>query len=220
MKNKKLLVKISLIVFAVLLLLSYILLSLCLSRINESLETLESKTKSFEKTLTEFQIHQDLQIEKIIGETTSLLENQEKNKNEIQKSLSLMDRKSDVQFSKTVTMSKTYDELLAEQKKKTVDTAEKDMAILEAKKEAVGAYEKGQYAFSYEEFRRLLEANGEDMECRLYKAKSLYYMNRADSTKYQEILDEIKILIQNSAADDETAEIERSILAEKGGIDE
>ena len=58
------------------------------------------------------------------------------------------------------------------------------------------------------------------MECRLYKAKSLYYKNRADSSSYAEILKDIRILKQNATADDEILEIEKSIVAEKEGLDE
>ena len=91
-------------------------------------------------------------------------------------------QKSDAQYSKTVVMSKTYDAILEEQKKKTLDTSEKDKSNIEAKKNAVALYKKGIFSASYDEFRKLTQAFTDDMECRLYKAKSLYYKNRADSS--------------------------------------
>ena len=117
-------------------------------------------------------------------------------------------------------MSKTYDAILEEQKKKTIDTAEKDKAIIESKNNAIDLYKKGKYSIAYDEFNKLTEIFTDDIECRVYKAKSLYYKNRADSSSYAEILEDIKVLKQNGAADDEVLEIEKSILAEKEGFDE
>lgn len=75
MKNKKLIAK---IFFTVLLLASCIILSVQLAVINKSLISLEAKTKSFEKTLADFQIHQDMQVEKITCDTASLLKTSRK----------------------------------------------------------------------------------------------------------------------------------------------
>ncbi len=57
------------------------------------------------------------------------------------------------------------------------------------------------------------------MESRLKKMKSLYYRNRADSSKYTEILEDIRILKANGLMDGEATEIERTILAEREGLD-
>ncbi|MDO4505670.1 MAG: hypothetical protein Q4B64_01845 [Spirochaetales bacterium] len=58
------------------------------------------------------------------------------------------------------------------------------------------------------------------MECRAYKAKSLYYKNPGDSSRYSEILADIKILNQNAWTDEESVEIAKLILAEKEGFNE
>ena len=55
------------------------------------------------------------------------------------------------------------------------------------------------------------------MESRLKKMKSLYYRNRTDSSKYSEILEDIRILRLNGCLDKEAAEIERIVTAERGG---
>lgn len=117
-------------------------------------------------------------------------------------------------------MGRTYDAILEEQKKKTVDTAGKDKSYLEAKNNAIASYNKGSYSASYDGFRKLTQTFTDDMECRLYKAKSLYYKNRADSSSYAQILEDIRILKQNGDSDTELLEIEKSILAEKEGFDE
>ena len=108
----------------------------------------------------------------------------------------------------------------AEQKKKTVDTAEKDSAFIGAKKHAAGLYGKNEFNRAYDEFSRLAKERREDMECLSYKIKSLFYVNRADSSKYKEILSGIRILKDNAAADSECLEIEKAVLVELGGADE
>ena len=161
-----------------------------------------------------------MQISKINDEILIILSSQEENTIDIKNELAKINRKSDAQYSKTVGMSKTYDAILEEQKKKTLDTSEKDKSNIEAKKNAVALFKKGIFSASYDEFNRLTKNLTDDMECRLYKAKSLYYKNRADSSSYAEILADIRTLKQNGVSDAELLEIEKSILAEKGGFDE
>lgn len=215
--NKKVMALVSLIA---LLLISHILLAVKIFNLADELSKLEEKTDKFGKNLAEFQEHADLQISKINDEILIILSSQEENTTDIKNELATINRKSDAQFSKTVSMSRTYDAILDEQKKKTVDTAEKDKSNIEAKKNAVALYKKGIFSVSYDEFRKLMQTFTDDMECRLYKAKSLYYKNRADSSSYAEILADIRTLKQNGVSDAELLEIEKSILAEKEGFDE
>ena len=197
--NKKLVVVSS---FCFLLMISHIVLIVQVMNLKNVIENLGEKTLSFEKNLEEYKEN-----------ITSLII-------DIHKELELMNVKTNEQFLKTVGMSKTYDAILKEQKNKTIDTAEKDNAIIVAKNNALVLYKKGKYSEAYEEFKKITQINTDDMESRCYKAKSRYYQNRADSSSYQEILSDITILKQNSAADDEIINIEKSIFAEKEGINE
>lgn len=215
--NKKVMALVSLIA---LLLISHILLAVMIFNLTDGLSKLEEKTDKNEKTLAEFKEYVGLQISKINDGIVLILGGQEENAADIKNDLATINRKSDAQFSKTVSMSRTYDAILDEQKKKTVDTAEKDKTNVEAKKNAVALYKKGIFSASYDEFRKLTQTFTDDMECRLYKAKSLYYKNRADSSSYAEILADIRTLKQNGVSDAELLEIEKSILAEKEGFDE
>ena len=97
---------------------------------------LKKEVFSLEKSLEEFK-------EKIVEEIINIAAREEENKAEIKEDLAALGRKSEAQFSKTVGMSRTYEAILEEQKKKTVDTAEKDESFLAAKKEAVSLYKKG-----------------------------------------------------------------------------
>jgi TolA-binding protein len=215
--NKKVVTVIS---FIVLLSASHIVLAVKIFCLDTAINKLEKKTESFGISLVEFQKYENSQILKINDEIQLIINRQEENKKEIKNELLKINRKSDEQFSKTVVMSKTYDAILEEQKKKTIDTAEKDKAIIESKNNAIDLYKEGKYSAAYDEFNKLTEIFTDDIECRLYKAKSLYYKNRADSSSYAEILEDIKVLKQNGAADDEVLEIEKSILAEKEGFNE
>lgn len=188
--------------------------------LQESIYALEQKAETFEKHFAEYQEHEEQLFEKIYEQLSALFAKQEANKTEIQKDLVVIKQKSDAQFSKTVDMSRTYNAILEEQKKKTVNIAEKDSAFFQEKQHAITSYKNGNYADAYEAFRKLSAIYEEDMECRLYKAKSLYYINRADNSNYFEILEDIKILKQNAATDNECLEIEKAIRAEKEGISE
>lgn len=215
--NKKVM---GLVFFVVLLLISHILLAIKIFNLTDELSKLEERTDKFGKNFTDFQEHSDLQISEINDEILKILSSQKENTTDIKNELAKINRKSDAQYSKTVGMSKTYDAILEEQKKKTLDTSEKDKSNIEAKKNAVALYKKGIFSASYDEFRKLTQTFTDDMECRLYKAKSLYYKNRADSSSYAEILADIRTLKQNGFSDTELLEIEKSILAEKEGFDE
>lgn len=215
--SKKVMALVSLIA---LLLIYHILLAVKIFDLTDELSKLEEKTDKIEKTLAEFKEYVGLQISKINDGIVLILGGQEENAADIKNDLATINRKSDAQFSKTVSMSRTYDAILDEQKKKTVDTAEKDKTNVEAKKNAIALYKKGIFSASYDEFKKLTQTFTDDMECRLYKAKSLYYKNRADSSSYAEILADIRILKQNGVSDAELIEIEKSILAEKEGFDE
>ncbi|MGN0739532.1 MAG: hypothetical protein ACI4LX_05115 [Treponema sp.] len=190
------------------------------SALKKSVLLLETAVTSFGMELSDFEVRQKKLAEGIELSVRQISDSQEENQKEMKGELSLIRQKSESQFSRTVRMAGTYDAILEEQKKKTVDTAEKDSAFLEAKKHASELYGKKEFEKAYAEFNRLSKERYEDMECLSFKTKSLFYMNMADSSKYKEILSGIKILRQNAAADDECLEIERAVLAETEGLDE
>lgn len=195
--NKKLLL-VGIFVFS--LVVSHIILVIQVITLNNSIIVLEKRTVSFEKKLESYKADNNKQIINI------------------QKELELMNKKTDAQFSETVGMSKTYNRILKEQKNKTIDTAEKDNGFIMAKKKAFELYKKGKYSEAYDEVKRIIQSNSDDIECRQYKVKSLYYKNRADSSSYSEILEDINILKQNGDVDEEINEIEKAIIAEKEGV--
>lgn len=127
---------------------------------------------------------------------------------------------NDEQYNKTVDIKNIYDNLLSEQKKKTVDITSRDSAVSKIKKDAENYYSKKNYVMAYKEFSKVLSYYNDDLESRLLKAKSLYYINRADSSSYSEILKDINTLKENGMADKEILQIEESIKMELEGLNE
>ena len=181
---------------------------------------LEKSAFELESSLKKYFENTEIQIESLKKDVEQLSENQEKNKSLIVMTLSELKDKSDLQYTKTVGMKNTYDALLEEQKKKTIDTAENDTEFQRIKAEALLMYQKGNYVSSYEGFEKLVKLDFSDMESLMYKMKSLYYMNPADSSRYSEIIEIMRTLKINSAADKECIEIEKTVLLETEGLSE
>lgn len=186
------------------------------------IQNVQLKKSAFEleSSLKKYFENTEIQIESLKKDVEQLSENQERNKSLIVMTLSELKDKSDLQYTKTVGMKNTYDALLEEQKKKTIDTAENDTEFQRIKAEALLMYQKGKYALSFDLFEKLVENNREDMESLMYKMKSLYYMNPTDSSRYSEIIEIMRTLKINSAADKECVEIEKAVLLETEGLSE
>ena len=110
--------------------------------------------------------------------------------------------------------------LLSEQKKKTVDTTSRDNAVESMRGDAKKHFAERKYSLAYSEFQKVLSYQNDDMESRLNKMKSLYYKNRADSSSYSEILEDIRILRENGHLDEEAAQIEKLVTAEREGLND
>ena len=198
---------------SLLLVASHIFLCMQIQRYKDSL-------REYAVQLDEYKNYFDHQIEGMGTSIQSLNDMQIQNSSEIQNALVLISNKLDTQFSQTVSMSKTYDNLLDEQRKKTVDITTQDSAIAQIKKIAEQYYTEKNYALACKEFYKVLSYQNDDMSSRLMKMKCLYYKNRADSSKYNEILEDIRIVKANGYYDSEAAEIEKNIIAEIEGINE
>ncbi len=143
MKDKKFAVTVSAMV---LMLASNIFLAARIVSLEKAVSALEVKTDGFGKSLAEFQAHADVQAGRI------------------QKDLGEIAEKADMQFSRTVGMSRTYDALLSEQKKKTVDTTSLDNAVESMRREAKKHFAEKKYSLAYNEFKKVLSYQKDDME--------------------------------------------------------
>lgn len=188
--------------------------------LSAKISVLEEKASELKENIAEHQESEWLLIEKINSGITLLLTSQRQSTEKLQGRLDAIKQKSDEHLSKTLDMSKTYEELLEEQKRKTLDTTAQDSAVSRMKEEADRLYSQKKYAAAYREYKKVLLYRSEDLECRLNKMKSLYYMNRADSSKYKEILEDIHILRLAGTLDEEADKIERLINAEQESANE
>ena len=125
---------------------------------------------------------------------------------------------SNAQYRQTVSMKKTYDNLLQEQKKKTIDVSKKDATLEEKRERSKKYFSQKEFSLCYRIANEILSFENDDVETRLLKAKSLYYMNPLDSTKYEEILSDIKIVKASGMNDAIVEEIE-SIIKEELGLE-
>ena len=210
MKNKEIVAFISI---AVLLAASQAFTVIQTARCRASVEDLSAR-------IVEFMTQTGTQLEGVREEMRELEELQKTGTAGIWESLEVLSSKSDAQMSQTAGMKKTYDDLYEEQRKKTLDTTSQDTAVAQIKRDAEKYYSEKNYAAAYREFVKVLSYQKDDMESRLKKMKSLYYKNRTDSSKYSEILDDIRILKANGHCDKEATEIERIILAEREGLND
>lgn len=207
-------------ILAVLLATSNIVLATQVASLRKSAENLNAKISILEENIAGHQESEWLLIKKINSEITLLLASQRQSTEKLQGRLDAIRQKSDEHLSKTLDMNKTYEELLEEQKKKTLDTTAQDSAISRMKDEANRLYSQKKYAAAYREYKKVLLYRSEDLDCRLNKMKSLYYMNRADSSKYKEILEDIRILRLAGTLDEEADKIERLINTEQESANE
>lgn len=117
-------------------------------------------------------------------------------------------------------MNNTYGSILEEEKKQRIDVSAKDNEIISIKKEALQNYTKGNFKLAYEGYKTVLTYVENDLEARNYKMKSLFKLNKANKSTYQEILKDLDILKMNGYADEESLEIGKIIQLEMEGLNE
>ena len=181
---------------------------------------LEKEVRFLRNDINEFRKSSDIKVESLIADVNGLTLTENENNIQIQKSLNSIIQKSENQFLKTVGMKSTYDAILEGQKKMTVGNSEYDTEYLKIKTKAIELFNNKDYVHAYDEFRKALIIKPDDMESRLYKVKSLYMRNKGDSSNYQELLNDIKILEVNGIVDKDCMEIKEMIIQEREGINE
>lgn len=138
--------------------------------------------------------------------------------NEINFRLDKIQNLSKNQFNATKKMKNTYDELLEEQKKQTIDITQKDLTLVKMIFQADEFYKNQDYINSYKIYSKVLLYQSDNMEVRCKKLCSLYYMNPMDSSCYQEILEDCRVVKNNGCDTDETNRIENAIKQEMEGL--
>lgn len=114
----------------------------------------------------------------------------------------------------------SYSNVLTELKKKTVDVSKTDNATEKMRTDAFYFYSEKNYNECLLLCNKILVIQSDDITIRRLKVKSLYYRNPLDSSKFNEILSDINIIINAYGNDEELLKIKDNILAEKGVLDE
>lgn len=188
--------------------------------LREESNRLSTQIGDIEESINDVDKKYELLFTKLLKNIEEKYEYQEIELQIIQNALASLMNKSDLQFSKTVKMKQTYDDLLAEQKKQTVDISEKDNSLIQTKKTADEYYANKEFLKAYELYKKVLMYWSDDNEVRMNKLKSLFYSNRSDNSNYSEILKDIKIIKNSQNLDEECKEIESIIMLEKEGLNE
>ena len=118
------------------------------------------------------------------------------------------------QFNKTIKIEQTYSNILKEEKLQRVDNTEFDIAIGEQKKVAYKEFLRGNFKNALNLYYQILEKLPNDVDSRLYKALSLFYLNKMDSANYSELLNDCKLLRKNGILDNRIDEMENFIKME------
>ena len=113
-------------------------------------------------------------------------------------------------------LTKTYRDLLEEQKKKTIDTTAQETAVDRMKDEARSLYKNKNYFMCTKICRNILQYHNNDFEFRILKFKSLYYENPSDGSKYEELIRDYEVIKISGFNDDECRKIIKTIYEEKG----
>lgn len=159
--------------------------------------------KQNEQKLNQLEQVLDNEFNNIRLNTLSIIQGIEDNQNVVNK-----------QFNKTIKIEQTYSNILKEEKLQRVDNTEFDIAIGEQKKVAYKEFLRGNFKNALHLYYQILEKLPNDVDSRLYKALSLFYLNKMDSANYSELLNDCKLLRKNGILDNRIDEMENFIKME------
>lgn len=113
-----------------------------------------------------------------------------------------------------------YSDMLSELQKKTLDVSKTDDTSEKMRADALYQYSNKNYNECLTLCNKILAIQSDDISIRRLKVKALYYRNPLDSSKFDELLSDIDIVINAYGNDKEINEIKKNIMAERGVLDE
>jgi tetratricopeptide (TPR) repeat protein len=114
-------------------------------------------------------------------------------------------------------IEQVYGDLLAEQKKKTLESLYNEEEPQTWIKEAEGLFGSGRYRQAYELYARASDTQPDNQEARFYRLYSLFLVNRSDRSQYRVIRSGLAQLERNGYTRPEIGEVLSYIEAEEGG---
>lgn len=163
-----------------------------------------------------------VQLQKVVDENMSIINSSfEKLSNDNEEIINCINTNAETnlkQFSETKRMKFTYDKLLEEQQKKTVDISGKDSLVIELIANGNEFFSKENYMKAYDAYSKVLQHQPENNEIRFMKMCSLYYSNSMSSLNQNEILEDCELLKKNGFINEKLNTIEKSVRQEKDGL--
>lgn len=117
-------------------------------------------------------------------------------------------------------INSVYGNLLAEQRKKTIDKVYREEDLEGRMKSGLELLADKKYGQARVAFMQVLNQEPDNMSARFYAAHSLFCENRLDRSQYGELLKEVAILRANGFDRPEIAEMEAFINDERNGLRE
>lgn len=122
------------------------------------------------------------------------------------------------QIKQTTNMASKYDQILEAEKNRKIINSERDNELENKKKQIKELYKKQDYLGCIKCCSEVLVYEPEDYETRFYKMISTFTLNKMDSSKYEEILEDCSVLKKVGYRLDTVNTIEAYIQAETSGV--
>lgn len=122
------------------------------------------------------------------------------------------------QIKQTTNMASKYDQILEAEKNRKIINSERDNELENKKKQIKELYKKQDYLGCIKSCSEVLVYEPEDYETRFYKMISTFTLNKMDSSKYEEILEDCSVLKKVGYRLDTVNTIEAYIQAETSGV--
>ena len=120
--------------------------------------------------------------------------------------------------ARIVRIDTVYGNLLAEQRKKTIDKVYREEDLKGRMQSGLELLEEEKYGQARDAFLHVAYQEPDNMSARFYAAYSLFYENKLDRSLYGAILKELAIIRANGFDRPEIAEVEAFISAEQNAL--
>jgi uncharacterized protein (DUF927 family) len=116
-------------------------------------------------------------------------------------------------------VNQVYGDLLAEQKKRTLESVYDEGTVQDLKDEAWGLFEEGKYRQAHDLYRTIEGREPENLEVRFYRYYALFLTNRMDAEQYGAVKTAFSLLEKNGYTRKEMDDVVQFISLESGGMD-
>jgi tetratricopeptide (TPR) repeat protein len=91
-------------------------------------------------------------------------------------------------------LDRTYSDLLAAQKRRTLESLYDEDALAALQREGAAAFRQGRYLEAYRLYGQVLDAHADNSEARFYRFYALFLTNKAERNNYSAIQEAFRLL--------------------------